>query len=135
MTSSTNITNTEPSTTSRTLPPGCYYGNLDERVCRLEDLNEEFGENLKSQGSLIVNIQEENERLNNVTSDLQNKIEDLVKEKEAMREDLEGQIEEQKLVTKELQDNLENQSKLFAASLKELENKILELSNRPCACR
>ena len=58
-------TTSELTTISQTLPPGCSDENLNERVCRLEDKNE----------------------------DLEQKIEDILKEKEEMRENFESQIE------------------------------------------
>jgi len=77
----TSIT-TELSTTDFTSsPPECIGGNIDERICRLEDKNEDFNDQIL-----------------------------------------------------ELQTTLENKSKAFAAALEVLENKIEELSNRPCAC-
>ena len=56
---------------STTTPPGCIIGNLDNRVCRLEDQFEEFDGNFESEIS----------RLNSVTEELLNEIEVLRIEK------------------------------------------------------
>ncbi|XP_070489931.1 leucine-rich repeat-containing protein 15-like [Chironomus tepperi] len=66
--STTTITSTtnESTTTRPTLPPGCTDGNIDERVCRLEDRNRD--------------LEEENKELTNVTTAMQEQIENLEKQ-------------------------------------------------------
>jgi len=50
---------------------------LDERICKLEDLNEEFIENLDNQNSLISEIQHENQQLRGITKELREELEEL----------------------------------------------------------
>jgi len=69
-----------------------------------------LNENFLNQNSSIKLIADENMRLMNVTADMQVKIEDILKEKDEMREHFESQIED-------------------------LQNQIYELASRPCACR
>ncbi|KAL7043521.1 hypothetical protein ACKWTF_001551 [Chironomus riparius] len=124
---STTITTSSPST----LVPGCIGGNIDERICIIEDTNQEFKDdinflktqnqklenNLEEQSVKMSDLQDENERLFKLTEVMGEMIEDLIKEKNEMRE------------------NFESQSKYFSASIEELKNQMLELSSRPCACR
>jgi len=56
------------------LPPGCSDGNLDERVCRLEDENEEIQQNFGNQIEALV---KENEEQRSLLADLQNQINEL----------------------------------------------------------
>lgn len=71
-----------------TLPPQCNEGDLDERVCGLENTNEEFREKFYNQ----------------------------------------------EVFNHELQENFKNQSLAFSNAIRELEKRIEELANRPCAC-
>ena len=79
--------------------------------------NQKFEKNLEEQGTKISDLQDENERLVKLTEGMKELIEDLVKDKDEMRE------------------NVETQSKYFSAAIEELKNQMLELSSRPCACR
>ncbi|XP_070489945.1 toll-like receptor 13 [Chironomus tepperi] len=78
--STTTITSTtnESTTTRPTLPPGCTDGNIDERVCRLEDRNRD--------------LEEENKELTNVTTAMQEQIENLEKHFNSAIEELERKI-------------------------------------------
>ena len=60
---------------------------------------------------------EENGRLASVIEELRSNIETLAKEKE------------------ELYEKFEEQNQNVATAMKDLQNQILELTNRPCSCR
>lgn len=113
--------NTESTTVDSNLPPGCVVGNLDKRVCNLEDEDE-------INKSKIDVLTEENQELNlkieNLTSkfaetigNLENKIEALANEKQ------------------ELEENVRNQNKILIAALKELESRFFEIKGCSCDCR
>lgn len=70
--------------TTTTPPPGCIVGNLDNRVCRLEDQFEEFDEN----------FQAENSRLNSVTEGLRSEIEVLRREKLELEQNMAAAVED-----------------------------------------
>ncbi|KAL7043457.1 hypothetical protein ACKWTF_001515 [Chironomus riparius] len=103
-------TTIEPKTTSF---PGCVSGNIDERVCRLEDDNEVFYKNFQE-------IEEQNQQFVAVTDGLQIQIESLTKK----NEDLIDYIGD-------LNESLKSQ----AVALEELKNQVLVLSTRPCSCQ
>jgi len=94
----------------------------------LANQHQKLKENFLNQNSSIKLIEDENMRLQNVTADMQEQIEDILKEKEEMREHFESQIE---VLVKEN----EEQRSLFKAALEDLQNQIYELASRPCACR
>lgn len=92
-----------------TLPPDCVDGNLDERVCLIEDDFQNLKKNFKD-------IEAENFRLSTVTDELQADV---------------GYLREEKM---ELQKNFDEHVKNTAEALKVLEEQILILSTRPCSC-
>jgi len=113
----TSSTTTEfLTTTTQTLPPGCNAGNLDERVCKIEDSIEEFHDNFKD-------IKDGNEELIEAM-DNQNKI---------IAEILD-ENQQQKLLIEALQNDLKAKSEGFAAYLEDLEEQVLIFTTRPCSC-
>lgn len=114
--STTSSTTTEFSTTAQTLPPECIAGNLDERVCKIEDSIEEFHDNFKD-------IKDGNEELIEAI-DNQNKI---------IAEILD-ENKQQKLLIEALQSDLKAKSESFAAYLEDLEEQVLIFTTRPCSC-
>jgi len=52
------------------LPPECNNGNLDERVCKLEDMNEKLQENAHNQDKI-------NNDFHLLIADMQDKISEL----------------------------------------------------------
>ena len=82
---------------------------MEEEIYLLTEENKKFNKSLEDQTAKISDLQDENERLTTVIADMQ--------------ENLENQS---KLI--------ETQSKTFSEAIEELENKILILSSRPCAC-
>jgi len=71
-------------TTTTTPQPGCIVGNLDNRVCILEDQFEEFDEN----------FQAENSRLNSVTEGLRSEIQVLRREKLELQQNMAAAVED-----------------------------------------
>lgn len=99
-TSTPPLTTSTEITTSQTLPPTCIDGNLNDRVCELEKQNTELKEI----------------------------IEEILKEKEVMRENFDSQIE---TIVRE---NAEQKS-LVSAAFEDMQKQIYELASRPCSCR
>jgi len=64
-TTTTTAVTTSSTTTEVTLPPECVEGDLDERVCRLEDTNEKFQENFYNHDRLINELQDKINELAN----------------------------------------------------------------------
>ena len=109
-------TTTTQTTTIQTLPPGCNAGNLDERVCKVEDIIEEFHINFK-------NIKDGKEELQEALENQNSLIAEILEENQ-----------QQKLLIEELQSELKANSDNFGASLEDLQEQVLILSTRPCSC-
>ena len=63
--------------TTSTLPPGCSSENIYERVCKVEDKVEsleELSSEVENHRTLIVEIQDENQKLKDALEDLQNQV-------------------------------------------------------------
>lgn len=89
VTATSTSPSTEESTTDFTLPPGCISGNLNERVCRVEDMTEElqqnfeeysyvFREDLKNQSLIISDILDDNKEMRLKLEEMENVINELV---------------------------------------------------------
>ena len=106
--------------TTTTSSPGCGIGNLNERVCKLEEDNEEFRKYFEE-------LREEDSRLGLITDELESEVKELIDEKDELRKIIEAQQEQIK--------SLEAKDKVIISTLEYLEEKILELTTYPCACK
>lgn len=99
---------TQPTTSSvQTFPPECVSGNLEERVCKIEEEQMEFRENIQE-------LRDENQRLRDEINAVSDE-----------NEKLNATIEE-------LQDNIKEQNKIFTKALDDLQDQILKLTTYPC---
>ncbi|XP_070489894.1 leucine-rich repeat-containing protein 15-like [Chironomus tepperi] len=112
---------TESTTIDTNLPPECVTGNLDERVCNLEDENQ-------ATKSKIDVLTEENKKLHSKINYLTSKFEEKI-------ENLENKIEAVSKDKWEIEEELRNQNKILIAAVRELENQFFEIKGCSCGCR